>query len=308
MTNDFEKLCGWIDDPASALMAQESFDIQAVSFYNDIAGDGAGKVILLHKIYEQVTGTSFPVWMQAIGDCVSFGFALGVNVLMAMQKSFDDTQEFITDTATEPIYGGSRVEIANNGVPRSILSHDGSTGIWAAQWIKQFGILLRQVYDTVDLSAYSGPRAKNWGQQGVPDFLEPIARLHPVQNYALVTSYEEARDAIANGYPVVVASNRGFRNQRDAEGFAAPYGTWSHCMCFVAVDDAADRKGLLCCNSWGNDWIDGPKRHDQPDGSFWVDAAVADDMLKDRDSYALSNFVGFQRQNVTQLMQKFNLL
>ncbi|RWY50089.1 hypothetical protein [Mucilaginibacter gilvus] len=304
MTNNFEKLCGWIDDPESTVMAQQDQNIQTISFYNDIAGDGQGKVILLHKIYEQVTGKSLPVWKQAIGDCVSFGYALGVSILMAMQESFDHTQEFITDAATEPIYGGSRIEIGNLGISSS----DGSTGIWAAQWVKKYGILLRQIYDTIDLKAYSGLRAQNWGQAGVPDFLEPIARLHPVQNYALVTSYEEARDAIANGYPVVVSSNRAFKSQRDAEGFSAPYGTWAHCMCFVAVDDASERPGLLCCNSWGNTWIDGPKRHDQPDGSFWVDATVADSMLGQRDSYALSNFVGFERQNVTELMQKFNLL
>lgn len=308
MISNYIEFCGWIDNPQEVKLSQTAFGVETISFYNKIAGTGEGKTVLLHKIYEAATGLSFPVWKQEIGDCVSFGYALAVSVLMAVQKSVNAAQQIPGPAATEPIYGGSRVEIGNHNEPRKPSEGDGSTGVWAAQWIKQYGVLLRSKYNNFDLASYSGERAKEWGWKGVPDDLEPIAKQHPVLNYALVTTYEEARDALSNGYPVTVCSNQGFVNKRDDEGFARPYGTWAHCMCFVAVDDAYERPGLLCCNSWGNAWIEGPKRHDQPDGSFWVDAEIVDRMLGMRDSYALSNFVGFEQQNMMAVMKKFNLI
>lgn len=255
-----------------------------------IRDSGKGKVALLHKAVEQVTG-SFPVYTQAIGDCVSFGFALAIDVLKAVEIARGEREQWVVNTATEPIYALSRVEVGRG----QLGSGDGSVGAWAAKAVSEYGTLLRQKYGNYSLTSYSGAKARDWGRpgKGLPDTLEPIAREHPVRTTSLVTSYEEARDAIFNGYPVPVCSNQGFHDQRDSEGFAKPSGSWAHCMCFVAVDDEHRRPGLLCCNSWGA-WNSGPKRHGQPDGSFWVDADVADAMLRQwRDSYSLSGFEGY---------------
>jgi hypothetical protein len=203
-------------------------------------------------------------------------------------------------TATEAIYALSRVEVGKGRLGGG----DGSIGSWAAEAVQKWGTLRRMKYLTVDLSTYSGSRAKAWGmpRAGLPDELEPLAREHPVQAASLVTSYEQARDAIANGYPVAVCSNQGFTESRDAEGFARASGSWAHCMAFLAVDDNAKRPGLLCQNSWGPDWIRGPVRHNQPPGSFWVDAATANRMLsRDPDSFAVSGFVGFPVQSLDYL-------
>jgi hypothetical protein len=173
-------------------------------------------------------------------------------------------------------------------------------GAWAAKFVKEYGTLARGKYGKYDLTTYSGKTAKAWGmpRAGVPDELEPTLREHSVQTVSLVSTYEEARDAIANGYPVPVCSNQGFAQTRDEKGFAAPKGQWAHCMCFIAVDDADGRPGLCCMNSWGSSWITGPKRHDQPDGSFWVDAATAGKMLRGQDSFALSGYMGFPVQSL----------
>ena len=117
-----------------------------------------------------------------------------------------------------------------------------------------------------------------------------------------VRTYEEARDAIANGYPMPVSSSRGFQSKRDKDGFARPEGEWMHCMCFLAVDDAYKRPGLLCVNSWDETWISGPKRHDQPEGTFWVDAEVADGMLRQGDSFAISGYSGYPAQEGLEYM------
>lgn len=285
----YDALCGWVNDPAevTAVLARLPMPIFGVSS-EDVTGSGKGKVALLYKAVEKVVG-KFPDYVpQAIGDCVSFGFRTCIDVLKCVEIVTGEREEWKAETATEPIYGGSRVEIGGGR-----LRGDGSVGAWAAEWVSKYGVLLRQVYDGVDLTEYSGSRAKDWGRRGCPDELEGVAREHPVETVSMVTTYEDARDAIANGYPVAVCSNQGFTSTRDNEGFAKARGSWAHCMAFIAVDDAHRRPGLLCMNSWGQTWISGPTRHDQPAGSFWVDAEVCDDMLSGEDSFALSSFVGF---------------
>ena len=107
-------------------------------------------------------------------------------------------------------------------------------------------------------------------------------------------SYEQVRDLIANGYAVTIASNQGFDSRRDKEGFAKPKGNWAHQMSILGVDDEYKRPGVLVQNSWGR-WNGGPKRHDQPDGSFWVDAdEIEKRILKKGDSWAFSGYEGFK--------------
>lgn len=233
-----------------------------------------------------------------VHNCVSMGAACGVDVLRCVQHFLLNTSEdWIAECATEPIYAFSRVEIAGG----QLGGGDGSNGIWAAKAMKQYGILIRKKYGNIDLSVYSGQRARQWGmpRAGVPDELEPIAKEHIVKNYSQVRTWEEARDALANGYPVTIASNAGFTSTRDKDGFARPSGSWAHQMCLTAMKDDG-RPGALIQNSWGPNWIGGPKgEHDIPDGSFWCDAEVLErNILSAGDSWALSNFDGFPPQKL----------
>ena len=80
---------------------------------------------------------------------------------------------------------------------------------------------------------------------------------------------------------------------RDAEGFCSPKGRWGHCMCFIGVTGGR-RPGLCCLQSWGPNMPGGPiGLGDHPSCAFWVDAEVADRMLSQGDSWALSAFEGF---------------
>jgi hypothetical protein len=127
----------------------------------------------------------------------------------------------------------------------------------------------------------------------LPDDLEPEARKHPVRTVSLVKSFDEARAAIAHGYPVAVCSDQGFTMERDRDGFCAPQGTWGHCMCFIGAT-AGRRPGLCCLQSWGPNVPGGPiGLGGHPDCAFWVEAEVADRMLGQGDSWALSAFDGF---------------
>ena len=252
---------------------------------------GKNKIVLLHKSVEEVAGY-FPIHNQTIGDCVSHGFLLGVDVVKCVEIANGERELWVAESATEPNYGAARVEIGGGRLGNG----DGCYGSWMARSVTEFGVVTRERHGSHDLRRYDGNKARQWGKRGVgcPTDLEPRMRENPIRTTSLITSYEDARDAIANGYPVAVCSNQGFQSKRDSEGFARPSGSWSHCMVFIAVDDRHRRPGLLCQNSWGPNWITGPKRHGQPDGSFWADADIADKMLRVKpDSYSLSGFVGY---------------
>lgn len=302
---DFEKLCRWIPPEERDSATQKQAELVAADLPlltvcgQPIRDTGRGKVVLLHNYLAQANGGRFPVNRQTIGDCVSHGYAKGIEVLTAVEiLMHGEPEKWPGDlVATEWLYGTGRVLVGGGRLGNG----DGSIGSWQAKAVKEHGTLHRRRYEGVDLTEYSGRRAKSWGYRGLPTELETIADEHPVTQTALVRSYAEARDAIANGYPIPVCSNQGFDDRRDADGFARPRGRWSHCMLFCAVDDGFRRPGLLCMNSWGPNWISGPKRHDQPDGSFWVDAETADRMLRRGDSYALAGYEGFEKRNIWEL-------
>lgn len=288
-----EMMFGWVDDPQAveSVMQELPFPVFG-DVWEPIKGSGKGKCVLLYKVIEKVAGT-FPMRKQTIGDCVSQGAAYAVDGIKAVDIYLHNQfEEWIAETATEDIYAGSRVQIGGGRIGGG----DGSIGAWAADYITKFGALARQKYGNVDLSIYDGNKARQWGMpnRGVPQELIPIAKQHPVQIVSRVDTYEQARDLIANGYTITIASMQGFNNRRDAEGFARPEGQWAHQMSILAVDDEYKRPGVLVQNSWGV-WNGGPKRHEQPDGSFWVDADVIEKRIFSQgDSWAFSGYEGFK--------------
>lgn len=289
------RLYGWRKDTRSLQRFIESHEYPFLSQQDEeIRGTGAGKVTLLYKALERLTGP-FKPHFQGTGDCVSHAYALGIDVLSAVQIVLKNKPEkWKYFAATEPIYGGSRIEVGEYHSP-----YGGSTGHWAAEWITQWGVLYRKPYKDWDFTYYSSQVADQLGQEGCPDLLEPLARLHPVKTAAICRTYEEARDSIHNGMPVVVCSDAGFGEgtcHRDKDGFLRRKRLpWPHAMLFAGMDDKFHRPGLLCFNSWGENWIDGPTRHNQPPGTFWVDSKTVDAMLEEGDSFSLSGLVGFPR-------------
>ena len=65
-------------------------------------------------------------------------------------------------------------------------------------------------------------------------------------------------------------------------------------MCIIEVWDEGKIRRLLIQNSWGV-WNGGPKTHNQPDGSFWVEADIVEKyMFSQNDSWAFSGYTGFE--------------
>lgn len=248
------------------------------------------------RLAYKARGKPIPIRDQGpVGSCVSFGFAGAVEYTMAAQNAIGKQSQELPDIAQEVIYAGSRVEVNGGRVP---FNGDGSTGAWGAKWLESTGgALARGKYGNIDLTEYSVQRAKSWGNSGVPNELEPLAKKHPAK-CTMVGTAEEARKALSQGYAISVCSMQGFAKTRDSEGFAKASGSWAHCMLIAGY--RADKPGFLIVNSWGPNWISGPKGKydDTPDGSFWAEATVVDRMLKQGDSFAVANADGFRRRKL----------
>lgn len=263
------------------------------------------------RAHRQVYGKPFGPWKQGIGDCVSFGWAMGSYVGQCVDWAEGELPEPPKLVATEPLYSGSRTAGRLPPVSQAGYS-DGSYGGAAARWVagkckdpSVGGILFRQQYPGADLTTYNPSRAKEWGNvlcgggaNGLA--LAKLANRNTAKNVALVRNFDEAAASLESGFCVPVCSGVGFSSQRDADGFAARSGSWAHCMCFIAVRYAKNegrRDGLLCMNSWGT-FNAGPKWPlDQPDGSFWVSRETVDAMLSGQDSFSISG-VNFKYRNL----------
>ena len=299
---------GYVPDPIGTRQFLAELDQPLFSdAARDVIKNAKGKDTFLYRYadraHRQVYGTPFGPWRQGIGDCVSFGWAMGSYVGQCVDWAEGELPEPPKVVATEAIYSGSRT--AGRLPPVTVAGYsDGSYGGAAARWVagkckdpSVGGILFRQQYAGVDLSTYSPTRAKEWGNVlcggGQPGLdLARLANKTTATHVALVRSFDEAAASLESGFCVPVCSGVGFSSQRDADGFAPRSGSWAHCMCFIAVRYAKNegkRDGLLCINSWGNSWNAGPKwPADQPDGSFWVSRETVDAMLSGQDSFSIS--------------------
>jgi hypothetical protein len=220
-------------------------------------------------------------------NCVSHSTRNAVDVSRSVEIDINSEPEsFEARGATEAIYG-----IRGHG-------GQGMSCSQAVRFINQDGgVLLRKKYEDVnlDLSKYSPNIGIRWGSSGVPKSVKELAQKHQVKTISLVQTVAEARDSIANGYALTVCSDQGFSSTRDENGIANPQGSWSHAMCWCGCDDTRkvyNETLFLIVNSWGV-WNAGPKKYNQPEGSFWIRQSVAERMLAQRGAFAVSNFDGF---------------
>lgn len=254
--SDYLALCGWNNDPAArdqeiAKCGIMSLDQAAPKLHNFQASQDVLFWEIEQKIFGEVLQTQLLNTAQAIGDCVSWGEAQTVQdtILINLLALGGSKADWPGEVATEPIYGGSRCEIGGWWGQTS----DGSIGLYAARWTKEYGIIVRKSYGSIDLTTYSGQRAKTYGAKGCPDELEPIAKQHPITDYALCTSYEHVRDALCGLKPVANASDAGFSMKRGPNGFCRRTGTWMHEMmyrghCIVKGNQPA----VVQKNSWAD--------------------------------------------------------
>lgn len=258
-----------------------------------LADTGAGKVSLPFQAvvaFEQATGRKPYDEAQTTGDCVSHAVRAAIDLARANDPEVHSAFDWVDRTATEPLYG-ARGHSGQGAVCSQIVRWAHRTG----------GVMLRRKYPelNLDLTKYDASVGIRWGGKGVPFNVTATAAQHQIGTISQVQTYQQARDAIANGYGIVCCSDVGFRHYRDDDGLSVPKGTWHHAMCWTAVDDT--RSGdcrFLIQNSWGYSWISGPKTHGQPEGSFWVRQSAAERMIGQGGTWAVSNVKGFPRRKL----------
>jgi hypothetical protein len=255
---------------------------------HDLYGSGKGKLALPFKNVLTFDPNFGPSEKQVQGDCVSHATRNAVDVTRSCEIIGGEREEFVARGAVEAIYG-SRGH-GGEGMSCSV----------AARFVNKVGgLLIRKQYDDIDLSTYSDVGGK-WGRSGVPESLLREAKKNPVKTISLINTIEQARDAIANGYGISVCSMSGFSSRRDKNGIASRSGSWSHAMAWIGMDDTHEIYNetlFLVQNSWGI-WNNGPKRLDQPDGSFWIREKDAAEMLSGNGSWVFSDVDGFPPRKV----------
>lgn len=224
---------------------------------------------------------------QYWGDCVAQASGGAVDLLTAIEQ-----HDYIAPASTDMIYAGGRHYFGDTYGP-------GMCGIWAMQWLSNYGKLLRINYghsnhwlprrrQSYNLTHYSKSTCLYWDRTGVPSALRALAKEHPVKQYNLVTTWEQCCDSIINGHPIVFCALMGAENSvRDQDGFITPEGQWAHAWLLAGVDNESSRPGACLLNSHGS-WASGPKKLGQPDGSVWIDREYIEYHLDAmHDSYAI---------------------
>jgi len=233
--------------------------------------DGRNKTFVLYRKHD-VTAMS----QGSVGSCVGCATAKSLELMHGQKFS------------PEWLYGGGRKHFQEHYSPFA-----GSFVGYSVQLVKDVGALPSLDYSIMgdDLRVYSPARAKRW-ERGPPDSYDTIATGYR-SGFVKIKTWEQLRDSIANGVPVIVGSQVGFgstrgaRRTRDGRLTARWWSRWSHAMVFAGVSDGQSKRALLL-NSWGNNWISGPKwLGDEPNGSFWVSKADCEKMLSYDDAYAI---------------------
>lgn len=240
----------------------------------------------------------------AVHNCTSHGTRNAVDIARAYEiDKLGEQESFVARGATEAIYGYRGHAGQGMSVDRA-MKYINSVG----------GIALRKNYTDlgIDFSRYDPKEATQWGRSGgTPDRLNQAIKPYQVQNIALVNSAEEARDAISNGFAIVSGSLHEFPSKRDQYGIAKRNGrAWAHCIAWGAVatlSDLTDGKVdsqepyFLYINSWGPNWIAGPKGKYSsiPDGSFWISKDDAKFIIRQQQTYAVGQCVGYPAEKRT---------
>lgn len=269
-----------------------------------------GEFVALYRAVDYVAPGHFPMNQGAYGTCVAFGHAGAVDIVNAIDFINGDIPKW-EPASKDSLYAGSRNE-AYQKISGSY--SQGSNGYGATRWLKKWGgVLYEKQYSGVDLSDYSIPRCKDWGASGnggradgLNGPLDKEAAKNPVGDVALVKTPEELDAAIENGCPVTICSGQGFTSQRDKDGFCRASGVWPHCMVIVGRRGEG-RKGYCVLNSWGRNWVSGPKYRDQPDGSFYVEPSTILRILNADDSWAIAGKNGFKKQKLQPFFTSVSL-
>lgn len=286
---------GWHDRPEEvekvlATLPFPTFNEAA----SNLAGSGEDKSVFLWDAAIKLTGKHLPAQQQPRGTCVSRGFSRSVDYVQCVEIALGNEPEEFKSVSHAVIYGFGKEVGGEVGPQNNSENGDGLVGAWAAKAVNTLGNVSRE--DVNDPYAGSDKLAIEYAVKGVPAAIREKAKPHLIKTVTLLTSANQARDMLVNGYPVACCSQQGFSMTRDSEGRCKPQGSWSHCMMWSGYD--ANKKRFCVEQSWGQNTPSGPLYLNQPDNSFWIDFDVAESMIRMRDTFAVSAFDGFPARSI----------
>jgi hypothetical protein len=293
---------GAISEPES----DNALALASTTFYAafpEAIGAGQGKLSAPYKAALTLDPDYGRCEPQTTGDCVSHDTRNAGTIDYAVDAMFGETV-WRGRLATEPIYGAR----GHGG--------QGASCSRLAKWVSEAGgggFLPRGIYtgpngEELDLSVYRASIGHNWGRRGTPEWVAKLAAENPAARAFQVQSLEEARDAIAVGFGLSRCGWWGYQRKRNEDGVSDVSGRWAHGMAVAGADDTTSarryRDGLfLFVNSWGL-WNSGPKRADQPDGSFWVPGYRFKAEINAGGVFAIASVRGYRREAVLELAQQ----
>jgi len=256
--------------------------------------------LMLYDVVRKVLGKDTENYPQEIGDCVSFGAKNAVEYVQCTEILMGGEPEKFKAMFPPYLYGTGRVFVGGGQI-----NGDGSLGSWMAEAIIKFGAIPT---DADGCPKYSGSVARKWGNNpGPPSQFVTLGKQHPVKKAAQITSWDALVTAICNGYPCTVASNQGFEMEARSDGFHAASGSWAHQMCIIGVDDTYTTPYAIVLNNWGDvhgrlEAFDGSG--ELPVGVLRVKKKVIQNMIDAGETFAYSNFDGFEEQPVAKELFK----
>lgn len=205
---------------------------------------GNGKRALLHRSREKFDPGAFGQESQTTGDCTSHGDRSARDTARCVEIHVKgELESYAGRGATEPTYGFRGHSGAGMDPAR------------AARFVTENGYMIRKNYTMVDLSTYDSTIGAKWGRRGVPQAVKDVCGLHPVGEYVMPDSADDAMALFFNGYPCHSGQNIGFSRTPNSNGIY-PLGRkpWNHDMATVGYDDTKEvwpTRVYFVVNSWG---------------------------------------------------------
>lgn len=247
-------------------------------------------------------GQHFRTFYQKTGSCVGNGGGQATWYLSAVEVvRLKDPEQALLPFYLLP-YGRSRMYAGMRG------RGDGSFGSAFAKAIRTDGVLPA---NTEGLPKYTDEGGISWGSSAEYEWSdgEAIAakwleksRKYIVKTTAQLKSADDAREALRNYYPCTIASDWGGQmspSVQDGVLLNRRVTTWQHQMSLQGWWDHPTLGEIFyILNSWGVG-AHGQPPDDSPPGGFWVKKADVENIVRQGDSFAFSQFDGFPAQDLS---------
>ncbi|MFH0982012.1 MAG: hypothetical protein V2A79_10775 [Planctomycetota bacterium] len=314
MTFDTALACGWIDNQewVQRVVAELPMPLISGAAEPGTSDDWKMRDVLLWEAELKVLGEQLAAHFQYAGTCCGHGWTRLAEDCIIWAIGSGQAMAWPGQLSVAVNYAGSRVEIGGGK-----LRGDGSVGAWVAKWVSKFGVLPKKKFGIVNLDVSGQAEddlAVRWGRSGVgvPDELEPEAKLHPVETVSLADDIDTALGLLANGYAGAMCSNLAFQTVRNSEGICEfnPRDRWPHCMEVRGVCRVKSGEYVVAIQqSWGNNPT-GPNKVTLysgreivlPEGVFFIRLDPFAKAIGAKDTFMASGVKGFPRRPIDWLL------